>query len=188
MDGWQKIGKSETDFIVTWDFPGIYGFINFLEQKAWISYTENVIESLVRNVKIIKAGQHKVPNLQGWEIVVLEKTPDKSAAKKMFSLHCEDLVKKGFNLLNKQFKREIWGKIRKDFRNPECYLFYVFEGSIKNPEIAAIFENARIGEQYIKDVKKGKPIQQSLGLLAEFKAIDKNKQEYEEWFKNEALY
>lgn len=185
--------NSETKkFLVTSSGPGVFGFINFIEKKVWISYSENVTEAIVRNIKLIESRQHKIRKMDGWDICVFERSENKAEAKKNFQVYCKSYRTKGLEVLNKEFTVKVWGEIGRDFRDPSKFLYYVWAGttSYKRSVILAIFEQVDVGETYLKNFKKGKvgeltPI--SKRLMIEYKKLDINKLDYKRLFGNEAL-
>ena len=186
------LNSDTVKFLVTSSGPGVFGFINFIEKKVWISYSENVTEAIVRNIKLIETRQHKIRKMDGWDICVFERSENKASAKKNFQVYCKSYRSKGLEVLNKEFNVKIWGEIARDFRDPSKFLYYIWAGttSAKRSASLAIFEQAQAGEEYLKNFKKGKVGElspMSRRLVIEYKKLDMNKQQYQRLFGNEAL-
>lgn len=185
------LDKKLIEFLVTNSLPGVYGFINYMDKSVWLSFSENVSEAIVRNIKLIGERQHKIRSLENWDVCVFQKTKTKQEAKNSFRLLCQTYKTKGLTILNKELRYCVWGEIAPDFRNNTQFLYYIRAGA-KNGKSAVlgIFTQAREGELALKNFKAGKlkefPLN-SKRLVTEFKNTDKDKQEYNRLFKNETL-
>lgn len=184
------LNSETTKFLVTNNCPGVFGFINFVEKKAWLSYSENLTEAIIRNIKLIDTKQHKIRKTDGWDICVFERSENKAEAKKNFRVYCQNYKDKGLEILNKEFRYQVWGEIGRDFRNKDAFLYYVCMGGKKARGVLAVFEKAEEGELYLKNFKKGKVLDQtqiSKRLLIEYKKIDFTHKEYQGLFINEII-
>lgn len=181
------LNKDHVKILVTSSCPGVFGFINFIDKKAWLSYSENVTEAIIRNIKLIDSRQHKIKDLETWDVCIFERSKTKQEAKSNFRVYCQNYKAKGLEILNKELKYKIWGEIDKDFRDPNKFLYYVWLGNkTLKQALLGIFDKAEIGEQYLKDFKAGKGTEfppSSRRLVMEFKGTDFNKKEYESLFK-----
>lgn len=181
------LNKELNKFLVTSSCPGVYGFINFIEKKVWLSYSENVTEALARNIKLVETRQHIIKNLEHWDICVFEKSDSKQEAKNNFRLYCQSYHKKGLQVLNREFKYKVWGVIEEDFRDKSKFLYYIWIGTkTKKQAVLGIFEKATDGERYLKEFKAGKPTEfppSSKRLVLEYKNTDLNQKEFKQIFK-----
>lgn len=191
MKGPKFLQKEFLSFLVTSSSPGVFGFINFMEKKVWVSYSENVSEAILRNIKLIETRQHRIKNLEGWDVCVFTKTEDKNSAKNHFRIVCQNYRSKGLEVLNKEFNYKIWGIIEPHFKKSDEYLYYVWIGT-KNRKMAVlgIFDKALEGEEFLKKFKKTNSLEfpnSSKRLLLEYKSFNKNKAEYNKVFNDEVL-
>lgn len=157
-----------------------------MEKKVWISYSENLVEAIARNIKLINSKQHKIRNLEDWDLCIFERSENKTEAQKNFRLYCQNYRSKGLEILNREFKYKIWGSIEEDFRDNTKFLYYIWLGTKTRKVALGIFEKATEGEKILKEFKSGQikefPIS-SKRLVIEYKKIDKDSQEYKRLFK-----
>lgn len=183
--------KEFTNFLVINSCPGVFGFINFIEKLAWMSYSENVSEALIRNIKLIDSRQHIIKNLDTWDICVFEKSDSKQIAKSNYKIYCQNYRSKGIKILSREMKYKVWGKIEPDFRDSTRFLYYIWMGTKKQKKaVLGVFESAREGELFLKGFKSGQATEfppSSKRLVIEFKKIDQAKLEFDRMFKNETL-
>lgn len=181
------LNQETKKFLVTNGFPGVFGFINFIEKKAWLSYSENVSEAIIRNAKLIQTRQHKIRNLDNWDICIFENTKTKQEAKNAFRIYCQNYRSKGLEILNKELKYKVWGEIGQDFRDQTKFLYFIWAG-VKGgrPAVLGMFESATEGERYLKEFKAGKVTDfppSSRRLVIDYRGTDFNQKEYKRLFK-----
>lgn len=158
-----------------------------MEKKVWISYSENLVEAIVRNIKLIETRQHKIRNLENWDLCIFERSENKTEAQKNFRLYCQNYRNKGLEILNREFKYKVWGSIEEDFRDNTKFLYYIWLGTKSRRVPLGIFEKALEGEKILKEFKLGQVKEfpaSSKRLVIEYKGMDRDSKEYKRLFKS----
>lgn len=191
MRGSIFVEKKFLDFIVTNNCPGVFGFINYAEKKIWISFSENISEAVIRNIKLAVTRNHRIKKIEDWDLCVFAKTKTKQEAKNQFRSVCQSYRGKGLEIINKEFKYRIWGSIEPSFKSPTDYLYYIWAGTKRSKlGVLGIFTNALEGEKYLKAFKAGKVTEfppESKRLVLEYKKFDPAKDEFNRMFNDEAI-
>ncbi|NJO65365.1 MAG: hypothetical protein HC836_46915 [Richelia sp. RM2_1_2] len=189
--------NSTKEFLVTNSCPGVYTITENNTKNVWVTYTENISESIIRNIKSIKLGSHKIKSLD-FTVSVVKSFKTKSQAKLYYAGFCRDLVSSGYNLLNKPCSYYYRGYIEKDFRASDSYLYYIFMCT-RNYRIKClgVFSTVSRGEEVLARLNDLGGIASDNGyeallsnkemqLLEEYRKFDPVKREWEEV--NEALH
>lgn len=136
--------------LVTLLVPGVFCFKNDKEKTVWISYSNCISESLVRNLKLIKSGEHVITISQDYSVVILSQEPEEGI-KFSFVKHCLNYKSLGYRLLNKELSYSVKGFILSDYRDASNFLYYVFLMAGKRKfQLLGIFDRVSAGEEFIR--------------------------------------
>lgn len=162
--------------LVTYLGSGVFSFENPKEKWVWISYSNCISESLVRNLKLIKAGDHVINLSQQYSVVVLSQDP--GDLKMNFAAHCLNYKSLGYKLLNKELSYSFKGVILSDYRDPQKFLYYVFLMAGKRRfKVLGIFDKVSVGEEFLGHLNAsrdyyGEPPKEYHDLLNEFHNLE----------------
>lgn len=182
------LDKEVIDILVTNSNPGVFGFINYMEKKAWISYSENVTEALSRNIKLVGEKQHRIKKIEGWDVCIFARTKNRQEAKNHFRVICQNYKDKGLDIINKEFKYRVWGSIEPHFKKEGEYLYYIWIGTKKAKlGVLAIFDKAVDGSACLEQFKAGRLKEfpgNSKALVASYKESLSDKAAYSKIFED----
>ncbi len=191
------LDKNIKNILVTISSPGVYCFIKKDTKTVWVSYSENMAEAVIRNLKKIKEKDHPIKSQEDCDIQILDLCKSKKEAKLSFSYHCANFKSNGCTLLNKTFRYTVRGRIGRDFRDNKGFLYYaVLRGQGRDLGVLGVFDSLRDWEAFIGQYNANSGVLgdaskylrgNAVFLTEQYNKIDFSKEEFKRLMNNEAV-
>lgn len=100
----KQIEKNLLENIERMFFPAVFLLVNEIQKTVWISRTNCLAEGLLRTLRSIKSGDHKLKNLVDYKLLYLEVNEE---LRYKYSALCREYQEAGYQLLNRSIKYKI---------------------------------------------------------------------------------
>lgn len=139
---------------------GVYVICNRTAKEVWVSYTNNFLEALVRNIPKINKKHFRFKESLHADQVSLDFYPvasnmSREELRYKFHEECAKWATEGYKLLNKNIKYKLKGEIKKDFRllndpTKSAFLYYVWLCTLnRKVRLVGIFTNTMKGKKFM---------------------------------------
>lgn len=91
-------------------FPAVFALVNESSKTVWISRTNCLAEGILRAVKNIDSGNHKIKSLTNWKLLCLYSGENLLYN---YSRISREYKENGFTLLNRQVKYSLRKKLKR---------------------------------------------------------------------------
>lgn len=141
----KEIQKNLLENIENMFFPAVFVLVNENQKTVWISRTNCLAEGVLRTLRAIKSGGHKLKDLTDYKLLYIDVGTD---LRYKYSSVCNEYQEAGYQLLNRTIKYRIKKRIRS---TPMGYYTQVVLGT-RNYDIKILKEFLTIKEadEFIK--------------------------------------
>lgn len=131
-------------------FPAVYALVNKKTKTIWISRTKCLADGLLRTIRSIREGNHKIKSLDGWEPLYLYSGEGLLYA---YSSKCHEYKEAGYTLLNRLVKYTLKKKFQK--QSSGKYKVLVVLGT-RNYDLSTLgeFMTVKEADEFIRTCEK----------------------------------
>lgn len=105
----KEIKKIFLENIENMFFPAVFLLVNEEKKTAWISRTGCLMDGVLRMLRSIKAGDHRIKDLTGYKLLYIDVSSD---LRYKYSSICNEYQEAGYILLNRTIKYRIKKRTR----------------------------------------------------------------------------